>query len=115
MKWTSDCLKTILKSMEREKNSGRPTNKVIQDSLCEFRKENRIPTNVNILKWWKEQQNQRPELYDISKIILAASATQVSVERLFSAVKFIMSPRRNRLDDDSLNAVLILKTNKDLF
>lgn len=38
--------------------------------------------------------------------------TQVSVERLFSAMKFILSDLRTNLNHDILDDILIVRTNK---
>ena len=58
-------------------------------------------------------KEEYPEpLKEVSLLLLAMPVTQVSVERLFSALKIYKSDRRNRLKDDILNSLLILKTNK---
>ena len=51
-------------------------------------------------------------LVDVSLALLALPPTQVSVERLFSALKILMSERRNKLKEDILKAMLFIRINK---
>ena len=51
------------------------------------------------------------ELRDVALLLTARPPTQVSVERLFSALKILKSDRRNRLKDKMLNAMLLLRAN----
>ena len=46
-------------------------------------------------------------------LMTALPPTQVSVERLFSALKIIKSDHRNRLGEKILNAILFLRSNLD--
>jgi len=48
-------------------------------------------------------------LQDVALLLLAMPVTQVSVERLFSALKLIKTDSRNRLKEDILDALLLLK------
>lgn len=57
--------------------------------------------------------NAYPELIrDTARIITALPPTQVSVERLFSALKLLKSDNRASLDANVLEAMLFLRTNK---
>ncbi|CCO37231.1 hypothetical protein BN14_11386 [Rhizoctonia solani AG-1 IB] len=49
----------------------------------------------DILIWWKENESNLPVLSRIARDILAIPATSVSVERLFSQCKLVMSDYRN--------------------
>ena len=101
-----DSVEPILRNMEKESSNTTPNK--IRELLSAFRNEKLVQRHVNVLNWRKEKSTAKPELYAISRVILAVPATQVSVERLFSGVKYIMNPSRNRLDDDSLNAVVVI-------
>ena len=60
---------------------------------------NQIRSNhkINILKFWKSMDTTYPEIYYIlAKIVFSVPPTQVSVERLFSGLKFILSPYRSK-------------------
>jgi hypothetical protein len=52
------------------------------------------------------------ELRDVALLLYAKPITQVSVERLFSALKIFKGDLRNRLKEDILSALLILKANQ---
>jgi bifunctional polynucleotide phosphatase/kinase len=51
------------------------------------------------------------ELKEVALLLCTMPVTQVSVERLFSALKIFKRDRRNRLKEDILNALLLLKAN----
>jgi len=81
------------------------------ESIQIFLKQRRLSKSTDIIKWWSESSEKFPELFTISQVALCVPATQVSVGRLFSSVKFIMNPLRNRLDMKTLNAIMLLRTN----
>ncbi|KYQ47162.1 hypothetical protein ALC60_13794 [Trachymyrmex zeteki] len=70
-----------------------------------------LKTKESILEFWENKKLTMPELYKLSKIILAAPATQVSVERLFSALKFILSLLRSNLSKELVNDILVVRCN----
>ncbi|XP_037811340.1 uncharacterized protein LOC119603395 [Lucilia sericata] len=107
-----DSLEAILQNIEKE-NYGK--NASIRELLNEFSKEKRLCLHDNVIQWWEDRREIKSQLYNIAMVLLAVPATQVSVERLFSGVKFLMNPSRNRLDEDSLNAIVVIRSNKDLF
>ncbi|CAK9296366.1 unnamed protein product [Gordionus sp. m RMFG-2023] len=55
---------------------------------------------------------EHPELYILSKILFAVPATQVSVERSFSHLKFILSPHRSRMSEQLLEDIMLIRLNK---
>ncbi|KAH9384809.1 hypothetical protein HPB48_026825 [Haemaphysalis longicornis] len=59
--------------------------------------EPRLPRSTNMLKFWEERKERRAELYMLAQVALGVPATQVSVERAFSALKFVLSEQRSRL------------------
>ncbi|CAK9291959.1 unnamed protein product [Gordionus sp. m RMFG-2023] len=64
--------------------------------------------------YWQSKKYQDPELYTLSRVVLAAPCSQVSVERSFSALGLIVTPLRTRLDKSTLNDILLIKLNKNL-
>lgn len=48
-------------------------------------------------------------LYPLSLTSLAVPATQVSVERLFSGLKFILSPLRTNMGPELLDEIMLLR------
>lgn len=55
------------------------------------------------------------ELYGLSQIVLSAPCTQVSVERGFSALSYILNDRRLRLTNQNLEIIIFIKLNKSLY
>lgn len=72
----------------------------------------RLNRRSNILQFWNEQNNNQPELYKLAMIVLSVPATQVSVERLFSGLKFILSPLRTNTKEDILEDQLLVGANR---
>lgn len=70
--------------------------------------------NVSPIEFWADWKNIDRELLDIVSIVNAAAPTQASVERVFSALSFILSSRRTRLGDNLLDNILIIRLNKQL-
>jgi hypothetical protein len=52
------------------------------------------------------------ELQEVARLLQAKPVTQVSVERLFSALKILKEDSRSRLKEDILSSLLILKANQ---
>ncbi|CAK9301010.1 unnamed protein product [Gordionus sp. m RMFG-2023] len=73
----------------------------------------KLPSDQNILQYWQSKKYQDPELYTLSRVVLAAPCSQVSVERSFSALGLTV-PLRTRLDKSTLNDILLIKLNKNL-
>lgn len=56
-----------------------------------------------------------PELNELANVVYAASSTEVSVERNFSALTFIFNRYRCNLTDEHLNDILFIRLNKHIF
>jgi len=61
------------------------------------------------LHYWAEQNSK--VLAQPAWIVFAVTMTQVSVERHFSGVKFILSCLHNSLAEDTLQATMLQRTN----
>lgn len=72
----------------------------------------RLNNKVNILQFWKTMEASNPELSQLAKVVFSAPATQVSVERLFSGLKFILSPYRSNISSKNLENQLLVRTNR---
>lgn len=71
-----------------------------------------IDVNVNIMNYWEEKKYTYPRLYRLAKVLHSVPATQVSVERAFSALKLVMTDLRCNLSSESLKKIMFLKLNK---
>lgn len=67
----------------------------------------------SVLSYW-ELQKHDTEIYEISQIVLAVPACQVSVERAFSGLAKIYNASRTRLSSINLENILLLKLNKEI-
>ena len=65
----------------------------------------------NLLEFWESRRLLQPELYTLATTVLAIPATQVSVERLFSSLRYVMSPLRYNLTADIIDDVLLIHNN----
>lgn len=82
------------------------------EALCD---RTRLSADKNVLIDWESKKTDDPELYALSQIDLSIPATQVSVERAFSALGLILTKHRTCLKEQTLNNILLLKLNSDLF
>lgn len=75
----------------------------------------RLSVNSNVCEYWKSQKSISPDLYKLAQVVLAVPATQVSVERSFSALNLILNNRRTSLSEKTLKEIMFVKLNKSLF
>jgi len=119
----SDALEMYLRNQEdssQSSNFGNLSNsqastmgKKIETLLKSFCIENkRLSYKTNILQFRDSKKTIYPELFKISNIILSVPATQVSVERLFSGLKYILSPYRINISAKNLEDQLLIRTNR---
>lgn len=64
-----------------------------------------------VLKYWSGVAAQDELMGKIAKVVFGAAPTQVSVERSFSTMRWVLSDLRNRLGEDRLEEILLLKLN----
>lgn len=66
----------------------------------------------NTFDWWLENSKIFPILSPIALDIVSAPVTEVTVERLFSHLKIILTKHRSMLKEDLLEDVLFLRLNR---
>lgn len=71
--------------------------------------------SLSPIEYWASLQKKEPILYEIASIVNAASPTETSVERCFSALGYIFNSRRTNLSEKSLRTILLTRLNKNLF
>jgi hypothetical protein len=71
----------------------------------------RLDGNDNILGYLGPRKRQ-PELYKLAKVALKVPATQVTLERLFSNMGFILSTMSFSMKKDILQDTLIMRCYK---
>lgn len=83
----------------------------LQSSLDQFLNEPLLSSKEHVLIYWQKSKDKYPYLYKLSTIVLASPMTQVSVERLFSSLKFVVSNYRLSLKDDVIEDLLFIRCN----
>lgn len=71
----------------------------------------RMPLGTNLLNYWYESRFNYQFLSPIALVIHGVPATQVSVERAFSTVKYMMNDYRTRLTPEHFEKLTLLKLN----
>lgn len=80
-----------------------------------FRQLARQPIDKSIHIFWHEYQRKYPILFKLSNVIMSIPPTEVSCERNFSKLKFIMNRLRCNLKDDEIEKMMFLNLNSELF
>lgn len=63
-------------------------------------------------EYWECQKIIYPYLFKLFKVIQCVPATQVSVERSFSALKLVLSDLRSNLSAENLEKLMFVKINQ---
>lgn len=87
----------------------------LQQLNVEVEKKKREPKKRHAMDFWYENKHSMPELYELSKLVFAACPTETSVERNFSGLTYILNRYRGNLSDKTLETVMFVRLNKDLF
>ncbi|GBP01583.1 hypothetical protein EVAR_68583_1 [Eumeta japonica] len=82
----------------------------IKQKLTDLGNKKRVPFETDVLKYWKNI-NFDEDISSIVKVVLAVPATQVSVERAFSALSLILTKWRSKLSSSTINNLLLTKLN----
>jgi hAT family C-terminal dimerisation region len=114
-----DPLELELRVKEREKQNGSRCFELLNFDASQIETEIRNfaecprekDRTKSIFKIWHDLRSSFPNLHDIAMIVLGAPPTQVSVERLFSGLKFIMNPLRNNMSSETVNNIMVVRTN----
>ncbi|PSR75311.1 hypothetical protein PHLCEN_2v9174 [Hermanssonia centrifuga] len=71
-----------------------------------------VPEGMDIIKWWGFNAHRYPVWAQLARDYLAIMASSVSSERAFSQGGLTISPRRNRLKADIVEAIQFVKCSK---
>lgn len=71
----------------------------------------RLPSESNILDYWEAHKYTNTNLYKLATLIHGVPATQVSVERAFSALHYVLGYLRYKLSSENLATILLVKLN----
>ena len=76
-----------------------------------FANESRLGKNENVLQYCEQFKESKRKLYELSQVVLAVQTTQVSVERAFPSLKYILSPLRTNMSEQLLEDILLIRRN----
>lgn len=112
----NDDLENFIQQQDLTNQSSLPStsNFELREKLNGLLNQERVHSKTDILEFWKLKQYSEPELYKIVEVVLAVPATQVSVERSFSALALILTKHRSTMSAENLNDLLIIRLNNDL-
>ena len=68
----------------------------------------RLPERTNVLDFWKARK-ENPKLATLARQIMSVQASSVASERVFSAARHIITDDRNRLGDNTTEALVVTK------
>lgn len=76
----------------------------------------RMKSSESIWSFWEKSKEEFGlELYELASIVHSIPPTQASVERNFSALKFMLTDRRYNLSEDLLESLLLIHLNRDIY
>ena len=76
-------------SMQAQENVNM-VNKV-EAEISSYKKEKRLKTSESNIEFWKKKEMVYPKLYDMAKVLNGIPVSEVSIERLFLNVKFVLN------------------------
>lgn len=85
---------------------------MFDDDMSNSKREDR---SRHAMDFWSENKNKYPHIFELACIIFAAAPTEVSVERCFSALAFILNKYRSCLSDENINLILFIRLNTSIF
>ncbi|XP_034237445.1 zinc finger BED domain-containing protein DAYSLEEPER-like [Thrips palmi] len=114
---SDDEIEAMLRAKDLERSATASVSRVNISTQLEvyYRETARVKDRkTSILNWWEKHRLAYPELYLIACVLHAIPATQVSVERLFSALRFIMHYLRSGLSSDMIEDLVLIHSNSNL-
>lgn len=101
---------------ERNQNSTSNTIELAIYKYESFVKDIRVKSSESVQMFWDtNKENLGTELYKIACIVHTVPPTQASVERTFSALKYLFSYYRYRLSERMLESLMLVHTNSDFY
>lgn len=102
-------------AIEKKKEERELRTDTLMSQIETFEKEEPFSSKRNIISFWMSKKSTYPSLFEIAMVVYGTPATQNSVERLFSAVKFILNDNRLSLSADKLENILLLRCNSNMW
>lgn len=110
--------KTAAELLFEENLAASPTmdisEKILIDKIIRICNQERHPFDTNPFIYYEEFREKDPIICELAMTVFAAPATQVSVERSFSALKLLITHTRTSLKPCNINNILTISLNRDL-
>lgn len=87
----------------------------IRQELIDLSGHARLPFSANILQHWKNLSPKHCDLEKIAQVVLSATCNQFSPERSLRALSTVLTKKDCNLSDETLNNILLVKLNSELF
>lgn len=101
-----------LKEKDARRSRTVPSRVNIMTKLEQYYRETKmLKKKSDVLEFWDDRKKTHPELFQLSCVALAVPATQVSVERLFSSLKFMLDPLRMAMKSKFVDDLLVIRSN----
>lgn len=68
--------------------------------------------DCNVIKYFQKVQKTDAEMASVAAVILGLPVTQVSVERAFSYLPLVITPRRDSLKSSTVDDIIVIKLNE---
>lgn len=107
-------LERLMKAFEKE-STVKHESIQIKEILSTFNNMERMPTIIDPRKYWRERKMSAPQMYTLSKVVFATPGSQAVVERKFCLLSHTLTKFRNSLSDETLERILFMRSNSDLF
>ena len=107
-----ETMSPLERHLRQLKNSSRPKS-ALEIALAEIQSFNcnSMAFDCNIMEYWHLKRFEYPNVTKLAELIHSVPCTQVSVERSFSTLKFLLSDYRSNIDSKCLENTLIIKLN----
>ncbi|XP_036404855.1 uncharacterized protein LOC118791563 isoform X1 [Megalops cyprinoides] len=108
----NDEIEQMLRARERENSNGSVKCKMqMMSVLNAYASEARLKREENIFRYWSSASQSNMDLCKLAVSVLPLPVTQVSVERAFSALRYMLSLKTG-IEDDILEDILFVRLNK---
>lgn len=94
-----------------------PSDALLLEKIRELGKQEKLSMKSNVLQYYEDLQRNRridEDLFEMVLVVLSAPATQVSVERSFSALALLLEQRRININGKKIDDVLVCGLNRDI-
>ena len=83
----------------------------IREELLRFQASSRLQDRAVDIFEWIQKSSYCKLMKDLAAIAISVPVTQVSVERVFSGLKYILNDLRGSLSEDSVQNIMFLRCN----